>query len=115
MDNNFNPKIGDYVETLNGTVGYIFSINTNRIEVCFSENKHDKWNYTNDYDCLKDSFKQIGTYKFNEKISELENFNDSFELSKMVCKNGNDEDYESIDLKVIISKINEIIDYLNKE
>lgn len=111
-------KLGDYVETRDGRIGYVvenkWSIGENRFAVQF--NNGDIYSFlvctiTNKY------FKQIGTYKFDEE--EKKDKCDIKYCSDFAVKSGYEHDYTTIQDSVyafnyLKDKINEIIDYLNK-
>lgn len=102
-------KSGDYVESCIGEIGYVTEIKPD-------ENTLFNWNltdgtkmYTGSLCSLKEYFKQIGTYKFDEeekkdKIGKLNYMPITMDNGLMYTKD-----------KIMIDKINEIIDYLKEE
>ena len=113
-----NIKIGDYVRMVDGDeVGYICDIGDYKFYICLPSHEHYEFDYTFakthcatkeqlDY-CLKQIFKQIGTYKFDEEkkcISKVE---------KLHIYENEPTTYDNIINVVLVNKINGIIDKLN--
>lgn len=88
---------GDYVETVDGNVGYLtsFEVSSNHFfgSVDIKGNNESYWQYSIRFDQFPEYFNQIGKYKFNTKIKHLK---------KQVT-----DDHR------VFNKINEIIDWIN--
>lgn len=89
--------VGDYVETINGEVGYLADFSTSDDyfigTVNIKNGKYRNYQYSIYFNQFSKYFNQIGAYKFNSKIERLE------------CNITDDHR--------IFNKINEIIDWIN--
>lgn len=87
--------VGDYVETIDGAVGYLvkFSTSGDHFLGTVDIKGHDNWEYAIYFKQFPEYFNQIGKYKFNQKIKHLKR-----EIT---------DDYR------VFNKINEIIDWIN--
>lgn len=119
-------KVGDYVETVDGTVGsitYISSILEKYIYLKMNCHFQTEWRYTekNLEDAIKNGeFKRIGLHDFTKKdeiepLTITKEYYDAYSLDgaeilkdALVC-----EHYPSNE--DVMNKINEIIEYINKE
>jgi hypothetical protein len=103
-------KLGDYVETRDGRIGYVTEVKPNG-NTCFNWKMIDGTDmYTGILCPLNKCFKQIGTYKF-----DAEEKKDKCEIEKVKPKEKTDYGIKEISNFALATKINEIIDYLNKE
>lgn len=116
---NYVFRVGDYVETKDGEVGYIKEIvpaagyNAPYI-VCMLNNKEKKFYIAEiiTYFSLKDYFSRIGLYDFTNDSAEendIEPLVNSWILEGSVNKGK-----FHIDFREVIKKINELVDAVNK-
>lgn len=111
-------KVGDYVETregTRGTVAYVSSIMERHIYFKMDSHFQTEWRYTEKE--LEDAincgeFKRIGINDFTGKIKPLTNeiINVKNGLGITIMRQRNISSHEDV-----VDKINEIIDYINKE
>lgn len=110
-----NIKVGMAVVFKEGSIGYITSVEVKsklNEYVCIKGNflnETGTWEHNNTICGLAEHFKQIGTYKFDDE----ENKNEIGKLNYASITMDNGLMYTKD--KMMIDKINEIIDYLNKE
>ena len=93
---NYKLHVGDYVETINGEIGFLtdFRIDNDHFSIKIEMKSYsDCWQYSILEKELPNYFNQIGTYQFNKKIKPLK------------C--------EITDNHIVFNKINEIIDWIN--
>jgi len=112
-------KVGDYVETCFGEVGYIYMICGNN---AYFKDKNEEIPHIFFMDAKKDyyilNFNRIGKYDFTkkEKIKSLEIIKEKYDqyYNGVFIKHLPDSN-RLPNNKELMDKINEIIEYINKE
>lgn len=111
----YNFHVGDYVETINGFVGWIYRIRDDGyIWVTNKDIASCSYHIPEE---LK-SFNRIGQYDFTKKdegkIEPLaEEYTKSFPIYKTTTA-GNDSEWRNIDIGAVSKKINEIVEAVNR-
>ena len=113
---NYEIHVGDYVETWDGAVGYIISIEddaftwVNHTPIRDGDDVYSNVEQRNFYSSVKDLFVRIGAYDFTKKekkkIARL-----SEDDSWLTFRNTNKA---NVNLCYIIKRINELVDAVNK-
>lgn len=134
-----NINIGDFVETVDGRVGYVASIVDNKFSVEWREwtnqlERKTLWTITEET-VLKHHFKRIGSHDFTVKENKIEplKIEPKYEEKECMIAHIKSTDYPNVVPKFIKStekiicgikeisnvdlynKLNEIIEYINKE
>ena len=112
---NYEFHVGDYVETVDGSVGYIISIEddaftwVNHTPIRDGDDVYFNVEQRNFYSSVKDVFIRIGAYDFTnkekKKIARL-----SEDDSWLTFRNTNKA---NVNLCYIIKRINELVDAVN--
>ena len=112
-------KVGDYVETIDGYVGkiaYISNTYPSYIYIKMVNCYQTEWRFTTDEleeDIIENKFKCIGEHDFTIKVNKIEPLND---MEFIYGNNGLlDCNMNKQNISDMWNKINEIIDYINKE
>jgi len=111
-------NVGDFVETIDGKVGYVFELNKNDKYGCICVQLYNGdtyyYNYLLDeeYD-YKKQFKRIGSHDFTVKENKIE----PLPNMDFICGNNKilDCNMNKHNVFEMYDKINEIIAYINKE
>lgn len=117
---NYMFNIGNYVEKVNGDIGYIYDItSTGAIKVRWTnENLKEKITVFR-FKALKPTnsyFKRIGRYTFQSEPEKKENIEPLLNIKYDYDRQNDRELRQNLryDMWNCVKKINEIIDYLNK-
>ena len=125
---NYEFHVGDYVETRDGAVGYIISIEddaftwVNHTPIRDGDDVYFNVEQRNFYSSVKDLFVRIGTYDFTKKekkkIEQLEKdlpVEGKYKDKKVMIKQYLDDGYYTLVYNdKMIDKINELVDAVNK-
>ena len=125
---NYEFHVGDYVETRDGAVGYIISIEddaftwVNHTPIRDGDDVYFNVEQRNFYSSVKDLFVRIGTYDFTKKekkkIEQLEKdlpVEGKYKEKKVMIKQYLDDGYYTLVYNdKMIDKINELVDAVNK-
>ncbi len=118
--------VGDYVETVDGRIGYITE--TNFTYIPYIEYKlNDGETYYQTVGCqdadvwgqkLRETFNRIGQYDFTKKDEgKIEPLCEEYTKSFPICKTTtteNDSEWRSIDISAVSRKINELVEAVNR-
>lgn len=103
--NKYNIKVGDYVETWDGAIGYVVDVASNAfmfdVEIDGRKIRHKTGQYCWYPYCLIDTenvFKRIGANDFSKRKNEFKS------IEKLDC---------FYDFEEIVCKINGLIDHIN--
>lgn len=105
-------KVGDVVKTIDDCAGYVKEVTKDFVFLRFLDKDGKLCSLVvgrNNYDINSFYLKQIGTYKFDEEQKCIP------KVEKLHIYENELTTYDNINNVVLVNKINEIIDYLNKE
>ncbi len=107
-------KVGDYVETDKGEIGYIISIE-NDLSFTWKPTNSEYNRYSGNQRFFKVNFKRIGINDFTDKDNKIEPI--KYDGETMYTDNSTFNMPRNIGKTIItlMDKINEIIEYINKE
>lgn len=107
--------VGDYVETVGGSIGWVSYVDRNYITIKYNEGFiSGPWSIPEE----QYHFKRIGQYDFTKKDEgKIEPLCEEYTKSFPICKTtttGNDLNWRSIDIGAVSRKINELVDAVNR-
>ena len=117
---NYEFHVGDYVETYNGAVGYIISIEddaftwVNHTPIRDGDDVYFNVEQRNFYSSVKDVFLRIGAYDFTKK--EKKKIEPISDCNKHIVANAIKSDSHLVRTVIddIWNKINELVDAVNE-
>lgn len=116
---NYVFRVGDYVETKDGEVGYIKEIVPESEYVaphivCMLNNKEKKFYIAEiiDYFSLKDYFNRIGLYDFTNDSADEKDIEPL--VNSYILDSANSKGEYYFDYREIIKKINELVNAVNE-
>ena len=107
--------VGDYVETVGGSIGWVSYVDRNYITIKSNAGiMSGPWSIPDE----QYYFKRIGQYDFTKKDEgKIEPLAEEYTKSFPICKTtttGNDSEWRSIDIGAVGKKINELVEAVNR-